>query len=769
MPQRARLLLVVLAGLVLAAVPVLYPVAHGQTPQPAGQSQTAVPADLTPLLVGPDSEMRLVVTRYERDRSTLDGNYYGSLRGGGGGGGRGGRGGRGGAAGAEPQGAAAAREPERMSLSPARIARLKRFDMEWLAALDQLNTAGFSATAAADLTALKATITANREALETDTRAMRSVLPLLPFAPALVDIYEARVRMEDMHAQPAAGALTTATREIERMHEAVEAGLAEGAPPAGAIRVDREFALRAADATGFLRQHVTAWFDHYNHYDPDFTWWMNLPYQTIDAAFEGYATLLRDRVAPAGQTPANVPPVETSPIDPAPAPELGSVPDLAGIIALPQDEMREVVQWFRSGGPPGAGGGRGGRGGGRGGGGERDPQYYRDWLRALESLDFDALSRNAQVDYLYIRHTSESALARADFVPQEDIPRKADDSGIEGPARGRDGLLVDLAEQMIPYTPEQLIELGNREYVWTVEEMKKASNEMGFGDDWMQALEHVKNTWVPPGRQPEIVRDMLYEAVDYLRANDLVTVPQVASESFHMTMLSPERQLTAPFFLGGSQILVAYPTDTMDYDTRMQVLRGNNPAFSHAVAHHEMIPGHNLVGFMGSRYADYRPSLGGTPFLGEGWPLYWETILYDKGFHDTPEERVGALFWRMHRAARIVFSMNFHMGIWSPADCIAFLVNEVGHEPDNATAEVRRSFAGNYGPLYQMAYLVGGLQIRSIREAIVDSGAMTEKAFHDEIMRQGSMPIGMLRLALLPQPLTRDMDVNWKFYGDIGR
>jgi uncharacterized protein (DUF885 family) len=172
---------------------------------------------------------------------------------------------------------------------------------------------------------------------------------------------------------------------------------------------------------------------------------------------------------------------------------------------------------------------------------------------------------------------------------------------------------------------------------------------------------------------------------------------------------------------------------------------------------------------MGSRYADYRPSLGGTPFLGEGWPLYWETILYDKGFHDTPEERVGALFWRMHRAARIVFSMNFHMGIWSPADCIAFLVNEVGHEPDNATAEVRRSFAGNYGPLYQMAYLVGGLQIRSIREAIVDSGAMTEKAFHDEIMRQGSMPIGMLRLALLPQPLTRDMDVNWKFYGDIGR
>jgi hypothetical protein len=352
-------------------------------------------------------------------------------------------------------------------------------------------------------------------------------------------------------------------------------------------------------------------------------------------------------------------------------------------------------------------------------------------------------------------------------VPQQNIPRKTDDSGIEGAARGRDGLLVDLAEEMIPYTPEQLIELGNREYVWTVEDMKKASREMGFGDDWAKAVEHVKETYVPPGRQPEVVRDMLYEAVDYLRAGDLVTVPQVASESLHMRMLSPQEQLTAPFFLGGSQILVAYPTDTMDFDTRMQVLRGNNPAFSHAVAHHEMIPGHNLVGFMGSRFADYRPSLGSTPFLGEGWPLYWETILYDKGFHDTPEERVGALFWRMHRAARIVFSMNFHMGVWSPADCVAFLVNEVGHERDNATAEVRRSFAGNYGPLYQMAYLVGGLQIRSIRADLVDSGLMTEKAFHDEILRQGSMPIGMLRLALMKTPLRRDMDVTWKFYGEI--
>jgi hypothetical protein len=278
---------------------------------------------------------------------------------------------------------------------------------------------------------------------------------------------------------------------------------------------------------------------------------------------------------------------------------------------------------------------------------------------------------------------------------------------------------------------------------------------------------------VPPGGQPAMIRDLLYEAVDYLRANDLITVPQVAAESLHMIMMTPERQLVNPFFTGGGQISVSYPTNTMDYDARIQSMRGNNPGFSHATAHHEMIPGHNLVGFLGTRFGDYRANLsGGGPFFGEGWPLYWELTLYDLGFNKTPEQRVGALFWRMHRCARIIFSLKFHMGQWSPQEAIDFLVDRVGHERENATAEVRRSFdpAAGYGPLYQAAYLLGGLQLRGLRKELVDSKLMTNAQFHDEIMRQGGMPISLLRLAVNNRlKLTRDMNVDWKFYGDLSR
>ena len=740
--------------LVCAAVTmaVSWPVAARQAAPQAPQAQDDVPTDLNALLAPPLSEMRLVTQRYTADRNTLSGNYLS-------GGGRQGGGGRGGRAGGAPA-PAAAPDTFTLSLSPNRLARLKRFDMDWQEALTRLDPAvvsRLSPAATADLATLKTTVADNLRQLDVDARAIGEVMPLVPFAAEVITVVEHRMRMGDMNAQASAGAIDRITKAVARTRAALELGLKDGAPAAGAMRVSPTLARKGADATDAIRANLSEWFNHYNTFDPLFSWWVPLPWSHLEKALTEYSAFLRGPVASANLDPVNAAPV-TITVTPAPAPALASVPNLAEIIALPSDEMAPVVQRFQ------AALGRGGRGAAAG---PRPPEYWQRWLAALKTLNFDRLSRNGQVDYLYVKKMAELEIARAAFRPDPNAPRKTDNSGIEGAARGRDGLIFDLANEMIPYTPEQLIRLGEREFAWTVREMEKAAQQMGLGNDWNAAVEKVKNMYVEPGRQPEFVRDLLFEAVDYLRKNDLITVPSVASESFRMVMLSPERQLTAPFFLGGAQILVAYPTNTQEHDTRMQVLRGNNRFFSNAVAHHEMIPGHNLVGFMGQRFAGYRASLGSTPFLGEGWPLYWETILYDKGFHDSPEKKVGALFWRMHRAARIIFSLKFHMGQWSPQECIDFLVNEVGHERDNATAEVRRSFGGQYGPLYQMAYLVGGLQIRGMKAEVVDSGMRTEKDFHDEIMRQGSMPVAFLRLAVSKIPLSRDMAVDWKFYGEL--
>jgi uncharacterized protein (DUF885 family) len=339
---------------------------------------------------------------------------------------------------------------------------------------------------------------------------------------------------------------------------------------------------------------------------------------------------------------------------------------------------------------------------------------------------------------------------------------------IVGDPIGRDGLLEDLAGEMVPYTPEELIEMGNREYAWCEREMIRASREMGFGDDWMRALDKVKDAYVPRGGQPALIRDLALEAEQYLRRHDLITIPPLASDIWRMQMMSPERQRVNPFFTGGETISVSYPTDSMTPEEHLMSMRGNGVHVSRATVQHELIPGHHLKGFMADRYNAHR-DLFSTPFMGEGWALYWELFLWDHGFPRSPEDRIGMLWWRMHRAARIIFSLNFHLGRWTPEQAIDFLVERVGHERFTATGEVRRSFAGTYSPLYQVAYMMGGLQIRALFNELVGTKKMTVKQFHDAVAREGSMPIEMLRAALTDQPLTRDYRARWKYYEALAR
>ena len=199
-------------------------------------------------------------------------------------------------------------------------------------------------------------------------------------------------------------------------------------------------------------------------------------------------------------------------------------------------------------------------------------------------------------------------------------------------------------------------------------------------------------------------------------------------------MMTPERQRINPFFTGGEVISVSYPTDGMSHEQKLMSMRGNNIHFSRATVFHELIPGHHLQQFMTARHRPHRRLLR-TPFWVEGWALYWEMLLWDLGFPRSPEDRIGALFWRMHRCARIIFSFGFHLEKMTAQECVDFLVDRVGHERENAAAEVRRSFETDYEPLYQCAYMLGGLQFRALHKELVASGRMTNRQFHDAILQ----------------------------------
>ncbi|KAI5304425.1 hypothetical protein KEM56_006510 [Ascosphaera pollenicola] len=343
-------------------------------------------------------------------------------------------------------------------------------------------------------------------------------------------------------------------------------------------------------------------------------------------------------------------------------------------------------------------------------------------------------------------------------------PGENEGDAIVGEPIGREGLLAELKADMVAYSPEEILAIGEQEFEWCIAEMIKASQEMRCGDDWMSALEIVRNDHVDPGKQTDLVRDLAQEGTDFVEKHDLVTVPEIAKDTWMMYMMTPEQQKVNPFFLGGDCVKVSYPVSQMKHDEKMMSMRGNNIHFSRATVFHELIPGHRLQYYYNSRSRPYR-QLFDTAFWVEGWSLYWEMILWDDPrWVKTPKNKIGMLFWRLHRCARIIFSISFHLGRMTAQECVDLLVNRAGHERATAEGEVRRSLAGEYSPLYQAGYMLGALQIYKLRKELVDTGLMPVKEFHNRFLRGNYMPIEMVRALLKGVPLDREYEACWRWY-----
>jgi hypothetical protein len=60
--------------------------------------------------------------------------------------------------------------------------------------------------------------------------------------------------------------------------------------------------------------------------------------------------------------------------------------------------------------------------------------------------------------------------------------------------------------------------------------------------------------------------------------------------------------------------------------------------------------------------------------------------------------------------------------------------------------------------------MLGALQFYALHKELVVSGKMTERAFHDAILQENSIPVELIRADLSGQPLTRNYKASWKFY-----
>ncbi|MGB1262304.1 MAG: DUF885 domain-containing protein [Cognaticolwellia sp.] len=169
-----------------------------------------------------------------------------------------------------------------------------------------------------------------------------------------------------------------------------------------------------------------------------------------------------------------------------------------------------------------------------------------------------------------------------------------------------------------------------------------------------------------------------------------------------------------------------------------------------ALTLHEAVPGHHLQGSL-AREMENVPKFRNKTYIsafGEGWGLYSEYLGKEAGFYQNPYSDFGRLTYEMWRACRLVVDTGMHAKGWSRTQAMDFLANNTALSLHNVKTEIDRYISW---PGQALSYKMGELTIKKLRKmAEKELGeAFDIREFHDQVLKNGSMPLSMLESLML--------------------
>jgi len=163
---------------------------------------------------------------------------------------------------------------------------------------------------------------------------------------------------------------------------------------------------------------------------------------------------------------------------------------------------------------------------------------------------------------------------------------------------------------------------------------------------------------------------------------------------------------------------------------------------------HEVFPGH-YVQFLNNRSnLDIVRLVFGSGADIEGWALYCEQMMIDEGLHDgDPKYRLAQLQDALLRGCRYLVEIRMHTQGMKVEQAAKFFEDNGYQNPHNAMVEALR---GTNDPGY-LRYQLGKLMILKLREDVrkQQGAAFDLGKFHDAFLKQGAVPIRLIRRAML--------------------
>jgi uncharacterized protein (DUF885 family) len=271
----------------------------------------------------------------------------------------------------------------------------------------------------------------------------------------------------------------------------------------------------------------------------------------------------------------------------------------------------------------------------------------------------------------------------------------------------------------------------------------------------------------PPTEQAmlETYAEWTAKARAFLEDTGLVTLPPgetcavVPSPVFQRPILGVASYVAPPSFSDRwkGHFFVPFAPDGASEEEVQARLSNNSYGSIPTVSVHEAYPGHHwhLVMRKGNP-SDVR-KVYSTPYFNEGWALYAERVMRERGFFEDPIHELHHLNATLFRAARIVVDTSLHLGEMSFDEAVAFMMDRAAMPEPVAIAEVGRYC---WWPTQASSYLTGCLEILAIRDRYLAARGLARVApgdvpvevlreFHDAIASSGALPLGLAERAVM--------------------
>ncbi|HEX5828715.1 MAG TPA: DUF885 domain-containing protein, partial [Candidatus Limnocylindrales bacterium] len=270
--------------------------------------------------------------------------------------------------------------------------------------------------------------------------------------------------------------------------------------------------------------------------------------------------------------------------------------------------------------------------------------------------------------------------------------------------------------EVLPFDARGLREHGQQEFDRLDREMSELARDATGSPDYATVLRE-NDAIHPPTEQAmlEAYTEWTEKARRFLVDTGLVSFPDgetcavVPSPVFQRPVLGVASYIAPPAFsekLKG-HFFVPFAPDGASEEEIQGRLSNNSYGSIPTTSVHEAYPGHHWHLVMRKSAPSSRVrKVYGTPYFNEGWALYTERVMRERGFFEDPLHELQHLSATIFRAARIIVDTSLHLGEMTFDEAVAFMHDKAMLPEPVAVAEVGRYC---WWPTQASSYLTGCL------------------------------------------------------------